>query len=254
MTNYTLRVIQDTVFKEKLLSTEELSDEDQKLIPAGKEFPIHSYLQVVDHLRFTLQEHAIDDYHSWYVNSDDIQLLKDGQVLTNLESPAQRGHGTSELCRRPPLIWDPSLNFSSRNGVPIRRIILHCTATNSLATVLNWFRHPNSQVSTHYVVSREGKIYQMVRDSEKAWHAYGENADSIGIEHVAGIREHLSSLQEHATIALLRWLMAEYQIPPYAIAGHRFSPSHKEDVNCPHHLFGDETEEALRAWINRNLS
>lgn len=254
MTTYTIRVIQDTVFKEKLLPNEELSDEEKKPIQAGKEFSIHSYLQVVDHLRFTLQEHAIDSYHSWYVNSDDIQLLKDEQVLTDLQSPTQKGHGTSELCRRPPLIWEPSHNFSSRNGTPIRRIILHCTATNSLSTVLNWFRHPESQVSAHYVVARDGKIYQMVRDSEKAWHAYGQNADSIGIEHVADVREHLSPLQEHATITLMRWLMSEYNIPPYVITGHRFSPSHARDITCPHHLFGDETEEALRAWIAKNLS
>lgn len=254
MTTYILKTIQDTVFKEKLLPTEDLSDDEKKSIPAGKEFAVHSYLQVVDHLRFTLQDHSIDGYHNWYVYMDDIQLLKDGQVLPTLESPAQKGHGTSELCRRPPLIWDSSPNFSSRNGTPIRRVILHCTATNSLSTVLNWFRHPESQVSAHYVVSREGKIYQMVRDSEKAWHAYGENADSIGIEHVADVREQLSPLQEHATLALIRWLMAEYNIPPYAIMGHHFSPSHSGDIPCPHHLFGDETDEALRAWVNRNLS
>lgn len=209
---------------------------------------------MVDHLRFTLKEQEIADCNTWYVYIDDIQLLRNGQVLHDLESRAQKGHGTSELCRRPLIIWDPSPNFSSRNGTPIRRIILHCTATNSLASVLNWFHHPESQVSAHYVVARDGKVYQMVRDTDKAWHAYGENADSIGIEHVAGIKEYLSPLQEHATITLIKWLMAEYKLPSYAVVGHRFSPSHEGETTCPHHLFGDETEEALRAWLERNLS
>lgn len=254
MTTFTLKILRDTVLQQKLLPLEELADQEKHTVPTGTEFPIHSYLQVVDHLRFTLEHPAIADCRIWYVNADDIQLLKDGSIIQTLEHPAQRGHGTSELCRRPPIIWEPSPNFSSRNGTPIRRIILHCTATNSLATVLSWFRHPDCQVSAHYVVARDGKIYQMVRDSEKAWHAYGENADSIGIEHVADVHEQLSPLQEHSTIALLRWLMAEYRIPIYAITGHRFSPSHPGDITCPHHLFGDETEEALRRWITRNLA
>lgn len=253
MITYTLKILQNTFLKRKLSTLETLPEKEKYLVEEGMEFSIHSYLQVVDHLRFTLEHQAVDDCSIWYVNLDDIQLLKDGQIVQTLEHPSQHGHGTSELCRRPPFIWDASPNFSSRNGIPIRRIILHCTATNSLATVLNWFRHPESQVSTHYVVAQDGKIYQMVRDSEKAWHAYGENADSIGIEHVADVHEHLSPQQEHSTITLIRWLMAEYRIPPYAIAGHRFSPSHQGDITCPHHLFGDETEEALRKWITKNL-
>lgn len=254
MDPHTLRILQNTTLKQELLPIEQLPDHEKAAIEAGKELPVRSYLQVVDHLRFTLHNTAIMGLNTWYVSVDDIQMLKNGQVLTTLENPSQHGHGTSELCRRPPLIWEPSPNFSSRNGTPIRQIILHCTATTSLATVLTWFRHPDSQVSAHYVIARDGKIYQMVRDSDKAWHAYGENADSIGIEHVADVRETMSPAQEHAAIALLRWLMAEYKIPLYAIAGHRFSPSHQGDVSCPHHLFGDETEAALRAWINKYLS
>lgn len=254
MTTYTIKTIQDTFFKQRLLLSANCPGSAKQSVPAGKEFSIRSYLQVVDHLRFTLNEQAINDCNTWYVHVDDIQLLRNRQVLHDLESRSQKGHGTSELCRRPLIVWDPSPNFSSRNGTPIQRVVLHCTATNSLASVLTWFHHPESQVSAHYVVARDGKIHQMVRDTDKAWHAYGENADSIGIDHVADAHEHLSPAQEHATISLIRWLMAEYKIPPYAITGHRFSPSHQGDTTCPHHLFGDDTEAALRAWIARNLS
>ncbi|BAU15959.1 putative peptidoglycan binding domain 1:N-acetylmuramoylLl-alanine amidase (plasmid) [Leptolyngbya sp. NIES-3755] len=254
MIPYTLRIVQTTHLKQELLPIEQLPDAEKCVIEAETELLIRSYLQVIDHVRFTLWEKPIMGLSTWYVSVDAVQLLKQGELLTTLESPAQHGHGTSESCRRPPLIWEPSPNFSSRNGTPIRRIILHCTATNSLATVLNWFRHPNSQVSVHYVIARDGKIHQLVRDSDKAWHAYGENADSIGIEHVADIHETLSPAQETAAIVLLRWLMAEYKIPAYAVTGHRFSPSHQGDVTCPHHLFGNETEAALRTWITKHLT
>jgi N-acetyl-anhydromuramyl-L-alanine amidase AmpD len=67
-------------------------------------------------------------------------------------------------------------------------------------------------VSAHYIVDKNGDIYQMVADSDKAWHAFGENADSIGIEHVARPGETLTPAQEQATVHLIRWLMAEYKI------------------------------------------
>ena len=254
MTEHTLKTIRDTFFKQRLVLDTNLLDSEKHMIQAGTTFPIQGYLQVVDHLRFTLKERSIANCNTWYACVDDIQLLRNGQVLHDLQSSAQKGHGTSELCRRPPIIWDPSPNFSSRNGTPIRRIILHCTTIDLVTSVLNWFHHPESHVSAHYVVARDGKIYHMVRDADKAWHAYGENADSIGIEHVANVHEHLSPPQEQAAITLIKWLMSEYKIPPYAITGHRFSPSHQEDTTCPHHLFGDETEVALRAWVTKNLS
>ncbi len=42
--------------------------------------------------------------------------------------------------------------------------------------------NPHSQVSSHYVVGRDGVIVQMVAEDQVAYHAGANNADSIGIE------------------------------------------------------------------------
>jgi N-acetyl-anhydromuramyl-L-alanine amidase AmpD len=147
-----------------------------------------------------------------------------------------------------------SPNFSSRNGVAIRRIILHYTTSANVHGSISWFKKPESQVSAHYIVDKNGDIYQMVADSDKAWHAFGENADSIGIEHVARPGEMLTLAQEQATVQLIQWLLAEYKLPKEQITAHRFTPHNRTRTDCPHSLFGARTEEALRVWVDRHFS
>jgi N-acetylmuramoyl-L-alanine amidase len=86
--------------------------------------------------------------------------------------------------------WEPSPNFSSRNGNQIKAIILHHTGKGGLKAAVSWFKTTESKVSAHYVIDVTGEIYQMVKDEDKAWHAgdselYGiktVNSISIGIE------------------------------------------------------------------------
>ncbi len=161
--------------------------------------------------------------------------------------------GTSEPVRKPgikQIIETP--NYSSRNGTPIRRIILHYTTSANVQGTIAWFKNPDAQVSAHYIVDKNGDIYQMVRDSDKAWHAKNENADSIGIEHVARQNERLTPEQEKATVQLICWLMTEYKIPKEQVTGHRFTPNNRNRTDCPNCLFGEQTEAALRAWVERN--
>jgi N-acetylmuramoyl-L-alanine amidase len=108
-----------------------------------------------------------------------------------------------------------------------------------------------SQVSGHCLVDKNGDIYQMVADSDEVWHAFGQNADSIGIEHVARPGEQLMPAQEQATAHLCRWLLAEYKIPKEQITGHRFTPHNRTRTDCPHSLFSAQAEEALRVWVDQ---
>ena len=62
---------------------------------------------------------------------------------------------------------------------------MHYTTSRNVEGTIAWFQDPRAQVSAHYIIGREGEIYQMVRDSDKAWHAKDANANSIGIEHSA---------------------------------------------------------------------
>jgi N-acetylmuramoyl-L-alanine amidase len=82
-----------------------------------------------------------------------------------------------------PALWVASPNYSSRGGVAIREAVVH-TMQGSYAGSISWFQNPSSQVSAHYLIrSSDGQITQMVRESNKAWHASSHNAYSLGIEH-----------------------------------------------------------------------
>ena len=78
--------------------------------------------------------------------------------------------------------WDPSPNYNSRSGTAVREVIQH-TTEGSFAGAISWFKNPSSQVSAHYVLSSSGQVVQMVRESDRAWHAGNHNSHSIGIEH-----------------------------------------------------------------------
>jgi hypothetical protein len=147
-----------------------------------------------------------------------------------------------------------SPNYSSRNGASINMIVLHSTTVAAVDGTINWFLDPKSQVSAHYVVDKNGDIYQMVRDDRSAWHAKAINSRSIGIEHVGTADDRLTDAQSMASAQLVRWLAATYGIPAANVLGHRFAPCNEGTTDCPNHLFGDATEDAVVEWVNTNVA
>jgi len=71
-----------------------------------------------------------------------------------------------------------------------RFLIVHYTGGSSAAGTIGWFRDPQSKVSAHLVIARDGTVTQMVPFNHEAWHAgqsrwghfSGLNRHSIGIE------------------------------------------------------------------------
>ena len=146
-----------------------------------------------------------------------------------------------------------SPNSSSRNGVGIDMIVLHCSTAPTVEGTIQWFLNRNSRVSAHYVVDKNGDIYQMVRDDCSAWHAKTANLRSIGIEHVSLAADRLTDAQSRASAELVRWLAAEYGIPSANVVGHRFAPGNEGTTDCPNHLFGEETADAVVQWVTANV-
>ena len=91
--------------------------------------------------------------------------------------------------RNPMAQWVPSPNHNARQAT---LIVLHHTEQESVQQSLDTLRTRNSggQVSAHYLVGKDGSLYQLVPDSQRAWHAgagrWGTvtdvNSASIGIE------------------------------------------------------------------------
>ncbi len=121
-------------------------------------------------------------------------------------------------------------------------IILHYTGMPTGEEAEAWLCNPASEVSSHYIVHEDGRIVQMVRESDRAWHAgksfwHGNvdvNSWSIGIEivnpgHDLGYRP-FPNRQIQAVIALCQDIIDRYGILPERILAHSdVSPGRKVD-------------------------
>jgi N-acetylmuramoyl-L-alanine amidase len=134
-----------------------------------------------------------------------------------------------------------SPNHGERNG-PIDAIILHYTGMPTGAAALELLCSPTAQVSCHYLVWEDGRVWQLVAEARRAWHAgksfwAGEtdmNSRSIGIEIVNpghdGGAPAFPDAQVEAVIALCRDIAGRRNIKPERILGHSdVAPGRKID-------------------------
>ena len=169
------------------------------------------------------------------------------------------GHGSSNPHQKPPIKqFIESPNHSSRNGANIEMVVLHCTEAPLPATLAEFQNGDPSgrQVSAHYVIDKNGDIYQMVRDSDRANHCRGANQNSIGIEHVAKPNEALTDQQAKSSAALIAWLLEQYDVTAANVYGHDFTPGYNlaGGTSCPDKLFGPTHNQAtVAAWVNKNV-
>lgn len=96
-------------------------------------------------------------------------------------------------------------------------IVDHITEGTTADGAIQTFKasvHPN-RVSAHFVVDRDGTIYQLLDVSDVAWHASQANAHSFGIEHVArtGGRAPATDAQYTTSAGLHVWLAKLINIP-----------------------------------------
>src|SRR3990167_6933791 len=88
------------------------------------------------------------------------------------------------------IVHDASPNYRAGNKRKITCVILHATARSGIVSPLEWLTSPQSKVSAHYLIGKDGKIYQLVDDEDIAWHAgisywrgkENVNTFSVGIE------------------------------------------------------------------------
>jgi N-acetylmuramoyl-L-alanine amidase len=121
-------------------------------------------------------------------------------------------------------------------------IILHYTGMPTGEAALERLRDPDAKVSAHYLVEEDGRVFALVPEARRAWHAgvsvwAGEtdiNAASIGIEIVNPGHEHgyrpFPDLQIAAVVALLADIRSRWTIPDSRILGHSdVAPARKQD-------------------------
>ena len=84
-------------------------------------------------------------------------------------------------------------------------------------------------VSAHFLVDRDGTIYQLMPENQMARHVIGLNFNAIGIENVGGVKSHddLTPEQLRANRALVRYLKGRYESITYLIGHYEYRQMEK---------------------------
>jgi N-acetylmuramoyl-L-alanine amidase len=139
------------------------------------------------------------------------------------------------------IIEAPSPNFDARVSPP-DILVLHYTGMPTGPEALARLRDPEAKVSSHYMVEEDGRIFRLVPEERRAWHAgvsfwKGErniNGVSIGVEivnpgHEFGYRP-FPEAQIAAVIALAADIRSRWRIDDGRIVGHSdVAPGRKDD-------------------------
>ena len=141
------------------------------------------------------------------------------------------------------VIEAPSPNCRAREaGAAIDTLVLHYTGMQSGQAALDRLRDPEAQVSSHYLVEEDGRVFRLVPEALRAAHAgisfwQGRrmlNDSSIGIEivnpgHEWGYRP-FPDAQLAAVEILCRGILARHPIPPLRVVAHSdVAPDRKQD-------------------------
>ncbi|MGH8026432.1 MAG: N-acetylmuramoyl-L-alanine amidase [Pseudoxanthomonas sp.] len=157
--------------------------------------------------------------------------------------------------------WVPSPNHNAREAT---LIVIHATTQDSVEQSLHTLRTRNSggPVSSHYLIGRDGGLYQLVADDRRAWHAgpgsWGTisdvNSASIGIELDNNGSEPFPAQQIDKLLVLLDDLCRRLDIPRYQVIGHAdMAPTRKTDPG-PQFPWARLAEAGFGRWPRGSLS
>jgi N-acetylmuramoyl-L-alanine amidase len=107
-------------------------------------------------------------------------------------------------------------------------IMLHYTAMSSAEGARDWLCNPEAQVSAHYVIAENGQLWQLVEETQRAWHAgagaWGAicdvNSHSIGIEIANTGSQPFPEPQMAVLERLMSEMMRRWDIPAHRVVGH----------------------------------
>jgi N-acetylmuramoyl-L-alanine amidase len=138
--------------------------------------------------------------------------------------------------------YSPNFDFNKRNIKQIKFLIFHYTGMKKESAAINRLTKIQSEVSSHYLIKKNGDIIVMVPDLYIAWHAGKSswknfkslNKNSIGIEISNPGHEHnyinFSKKQISSILHLSKLLKKKYKIQSSNVLGHSdIAPFRKKD-------------------------
>ncbi len=135
-------------------------------------------------------------------------------------------------------------------------IVLHYTGMRGAEDALARLCDPAAEVSAHYMIGTCGRLWQMVPDEMRAWHAGAGawcglqdiNSRSIGVELVNSGTQPFAQPQMERLEQLLTSLMQRWQIPAQAVIAHSdMAPDRKDDPG-PKFDWPRLARQALAFW------
>ncbi|MEI2701983.1 MAG: peptidoglycan recognition family protein [Baekduia sp.] len=191
--------------------------------------------------------------------------------------PAQSSATAAAEARRPPIVQRPipygaerkrqmaaysQRHYGHRHArlSEVKVIVEHYTVTRTFSAAWNTFaanaRDPElgelPGVCAHFIVDRDGTIYQLVPLNLMCRHTIGLNDRSIGIEQVGMSAAEILARpsQRRAIVRLSAWLRCRYDVAMTDLIGHAMSlssPWHHERVAAlRNRTHGDWTAAELR--------
>jgi beta-N-acetylhexosaminidase len=128
-------------------------------------------------------------------------------------------------------------------------IVEHYTASNSFAAAWNTFaaNTPDPELGelpgtcAHFIVDRDGTIYQLVPLSVMCRHTVGLNYVAIGIEHVGTSDAEIlhDRAQLESSLELSAWLVGRFHLRIRNVIGHN------ESLSSPYH------RELYKPWAHQ---
>jgi len=128
--------------------------------------------------------------------------------------------------------YSPNFNRKKRSKNSIKIIVIHYTGMQSERESVSRLCNPKSKVSSHFMISQNGRAYRLVQDNQIAWHAgkscWGKyknlNKNSIGIELVnKGHRFGYTNFKKKQLLSLIKIcksLIKKYKIKKRNVVGH----------------------------------
>lgn len=134
-------------------------------------------------------------------------------------------------------------------------IVVHFVTIPTLQASLDFFRpsHINHKVrrdiagggevnvSAHYLVDRDGTLYQMAAEDVLCRHVIGFNRSAIGIENVAADAGQLTSAQVEANASLISRIIQRHPTITYLLGHYEY-----RDRTLPHYRLFREDDPAYR--------
>ncbi|MHA7130126.1 N-acetylmuramoyl-L-alanine amidase [Algoriphagus namhaensis] len=115
-----------------------------------------------------------------------------------------------------------------------KMVVVHWTAIDNIEVTFDVFDSPtlggradltgasNLNVSSQFLIDRDGTIFRLLPDTYFARHVIGLNYTAIGIENVGGSESPLTKAQLKANEQLIRYLKKKYAID-YVIGHHEYT-------------------------------